>query len=143
LHRRFLAALLVFPEIGVSAESSYDCVHTGHTNIGWSAREGRYTAEAVPKVTKPAVVKLSEMNTDHPFLTGQGVVRLQRLAYDGMTTWFAEQAPAGTIIIWTFFDRRTDFGPTSAVLVSTKTYDLMGPVSFTDLYACHPNMPGG
>lgn len=138
-----LAALLVAPEIGVSAEASYDCVHTGHTNIGWSGRESRYTAEAIPKVTKPAIVKLSEMNTDRPFLTGQGVARLQRLADDGTTTWFAEQAPAGTIIIWTFFDKRQDFGPPSAVLVSTKTYDLMGPVSFTDLYACRPNAPSG
>ena len=72
------AALLVSPGIGVAAESSYDCVHTGHTNIGWSSREGRYTAEATPKVTKPATVKLSEMNTDRPFLTGQSVARLQK-----------------------------------------------------------------
>ena len=138
-----LAALLAAPEIGLPAEASYDCVHTGHTNIGWSAREGRYTAEAVPKVTKSAIVKLSEMNTDRPFLTGQGVARLQRLADDGTTTWFVEQAPAGTIITWTFFDKRTDLGPPSAVLVSTKTYDFLGPLSFTDLYVCHPNAPSG
>jgi hypothetical protein len=135
--------VLVPPAIGVTAESSYDCVQTGHTNIGWSAREGRYTAEAAPKVTRPAIVKLSEMNTDQPFLTGQGVARLQRLADDGKTMWFAEQAAAGTIIIWTFFEKRTDSGPPSSVLISTKTYDLMGPVSFTDLYACRPNAPGG
>ena len=137
------AAQLVSPEIGVAAESSYDCVHTGHTNIGWSSREGRYTAEAAPTVTKPATVKLSEMNTDRPFLTGQSVARLQKLAGDGAAIWFAEQAPADTIILWTFFEKRKDSGPPSAVLVSTKTYDFMGPVSFTDLYSCRSNAPGG
>src|SRR5438093_1210060 len=120
---------------------SYDCVQTGHTNIGWSASARGYTAEAVTKVSKPSIVKLSDLNTEHPFLTGQGVTRLQRLAEDGTTTWFAEQAPAGTIIIWAFFDKPTQLGPPSAVLVSTKTYDFMGPVSFTDLYTCNPNSP--
>jgi len=138
-----VVVLAVTPGAGFSAETSYDCVHTGHTNIGWSGRAGKYTAEAMPKVTKPSIVKLSELNTDRPFLTGQGVGRLQRLAEDGTTTWFAEQAPAGTIIVWTFFDKQKDLGPPSAVLVSTKTYDFMGPVSFTDLYACTPNSPGG
>jgi hypothetical protein len=137
-----VVVLIFTPSAGLSAEASYDCVHTGHTNIGWSARESGYTAEAVPKVTKPSIVKLSELNTDRPFLTGQGVTRLRRLAEDGATVWFAEQAPAGTIILWTFFDKRNDLGPPSAVLVSTKTYDFMGPVSFTDLYTCKPNAPG-
>lgn len=138
-----LAAIVVTPQAGLSIEASYDCVHTGYTNIGWSARDSRYTAEAVPKVAKPAIVKLSEMNTERPFLTGQAVTRLQRLAGDGTTIWFAEHAPAGTVVIWTFFDKRRDLGPPSAVLVSTKTYDFMGPVSFTDVYACNPNAPSG
>ena len=138
-----VAVLTFTPSAGLSVEASYDCVHTGHTNIGWSGREGRYTAEALPKVTKPSIVKLSELNTDRPFLTGQGVTRLQRLADDGATTWFVEQAPAGTIILWTFFGKRRDVGPPSAVLVSTKTYDFMGPVSFTDLYSCKPSSPVG
>jgi hypothetical protein len=139
-----MVVVLTFtPSAGLAAETSYDCVHTGHTNIGWSGREGRYTAEALPKVTKPSIVKLSELNTDRPFLTGQGVTRLQRLADDGTTTWFVEQAPAGTIILWTFFTKRKDLGPPSAVLISTKTYYFMGPVSFTDLYACKPNSPMG
>jgi len=107
-------------------------VQTGHTNIGWS-REGKYTAQSRTKVSKPSIVKLSELNTERPFLAGQGVTRLQRLADDGATTRFAEQAPAGAVIL----------GPPSAVLVSTKTYDFMGLVSFTDLYACKPNPPTG
>jgi hypothetical protein len=136
-------ALTFIPSAGLSIESSYDCVQTGHTNIGWSSRDGKYTAESMTKVSKPSLVKLSELNTARPFRTGQGVTRLQRLADDGTTTWFAEQASAGTVILWTFFDRRKDIGPPSAVLVSTKTYDFMGPVSFTDLYVCKPNLPTG
>ena len=138
-----VVVLALTPGAGFSAETSYDCVHTGHTNIGWSAAASGYTAEAAPKGTKSSIVKLSDLNTDRPFLTGQGVTRLRRLAEDGTTTWFAEQASAGTIILWTFFDKRKDLGPPSAVLVSTKTYDFMGPVSFTDLYTCNPNSPGG
>jgi hypothetical protein len=100
--------LTVTPSAGLSVEASYDCVRTGHTNIGWSGRKSAYTAEALPKVTKPSIVKLSELNTDRPFLMGQGVTRLQRLSDDGATTWFVEQAPAGTIILWTFFAMRKD-----------------------------------
>jgi len=138
-----VVVLALMPDVGFSAEASYDCVHTGHTNIGWSAAANGYTAEAVPRVSKSSIVKLSELNTDRRFLTGQSVTRLQRLAEDGTTTWFAEQAPAGTIILWTFFAKKKDLGPPSAVLVSTKTYDFMGPVSFTDFCACNPNSPGG
>ncbi len=129
------------PSVSLAVESSYDCVHTGHTNIGWSGSERRYTAEAQPQVKKPSIVKLSDLNTDRPFLTGQGVTRLQRLAEDGSTIWLLEQAPAGTIILWTFFAKRKELGPPTSVLVSTKTYDFMGPVSFTDVYACKPNSP--
>lgn len=138
-----LVALILVPSAAFPVEASYDCVHTGHTNIGWSGREGKYTAEAMTQVSKSSIVKLSGLNTERPLLTGQAVTRLQRLADDGATTWFAEQAPAGTIILWTFFSQSKDHGPPSAVLVSTKTYDFMGPVSFTDLYACKPNSPAG
>lgn len=139
-----LAAILVAsPQIGLSVEDSYDCLQTGHTNIGWNEKVPTYTAEAIPKVTKPMVVNLSAMTTEDPLLTGQGVGRLLRLADAGTATWFAEQASAGTIIIWTFFPQQRGFGPPSAVLISTKSYELMGPVSFTDLYVCTPNMPSG
>src|SRR5437867_3715603 len=90
------AALTFVPSAGLSIEASYDCMQTGHTNIGWSGRDGKYTAEAMTKISKPSIVKLSELNTERPFLTGQGVARLVRLANDGTTTWFAEQAAAGT-----------------------------------------------
>jgi hypothetical protein len=49
----------------------------------------------------------------------------------------------GTIILWSFIVEHKDLGPPSAVLMSTKTYDFVGPVSFTDLYACKPNSPTG
>jgi hypothetical protein len=116
-------------------------VRAGYSDIGWDPREGKYTAEAATKVAKPSIVKLSDMNTENPFLTGQGVTRLHRLAGDGETTWLAEQAAAGNVILWTFFNARKG-GPPSAVLVSTKTYEFFGPVSFTDLYTCTPNSPG-
>jgi hypothetical protein len=76
-------------------------------------------------------------------MTGQGVARLQRLATDGTTTWYSEQAAAGTIILWTFFlqQKGTEVAPT-AVLISSKSYDLFGgPVNFTDVYMCNPNSP--
>jgi hypothetical protein len=139
-----LVLLIASPQLVLSAEDSYDCIQSGHTNIGWSERARNYTAEAIPKgVAKPGIVKLSGITTDRPLLTGQGVVPLIRLAGDGTTTWFAEQASAGTIIVWTFFRQQKDSGPQSAVLISTKSYDFLGPVSFTDLYVCKSNMPTG
>jgi hypothetical protein len=117
-----LVALILVPSAGLSVEASYDCVHTGHTNIGWSGREGKYTAEAMPQVSKSSIVKLSGLNTERPLLTGQAVTRLQRLADDGATTWFAEQAPAGTIILWTFFSQSK--GPRSSLRGSSQHEDV-------------------
>jgi hypothetical protein len=50
------AALTFIPSAGLTIESSYDCVLTGHTNIGWSSRDGKYTAESITKVSKPSIV---------------------------------------------------------------------------------------
>lgn len=126
-------------------DDSYDCVSVAHTNMGWSVSRKTYSGVAISKVEKPAVVKLSEMRSDRPLMTGQSVARLQRLGSDGTTTWYAERAPAGTIIQWTFFahQKATDAAPT-AVLISSKSYDLFGgPVNFTDVYSCRPNQPRG
>jgi hypothetical protein len=136
-----LVVLAGLPAFGFAGGSSYDCVDTGNTNIGWSGQVGKYTAEAFPRVAKPSIVKISGLDTEKPFLTGQSVTRLVRVAADGATIWMLEQAAAGAIIGWTFFSKSAGSGPPTAVLVSTKSYDLFGPVSFTTLYVCTPNDP--
>jgi hypothetical protein len=132
--------IVAYPYTAVALEDSYDCVSTAHTNVGWSVSRKAYTAEAVPKIARPSTVKLSGMASGQPFMTGQGVAKLQRLSTDGATTWFAEKAAAGTMIVWTFFPQQGADGVPTAVLISSKSYDLFGgPVNFTDVYACKPN----
>ena len=101
-----------------------------------------YTAEAVTKIDRPSIVKLSGMTSGQPLLTGQSVTRLHRLSTDGSATWFAERAEASTIILWAFFEQQGGDGVPTSVLISSKSYDLFGGrVNFRDVYACSPNSP--
>ena len=134
-----IAVTFVLPAVVLCAPSSYDCTQTGHTNIGWSTRRQQYTGVAQTAVDKPTTVKLSDIGSDRPYLTGQGVVRLLRISVSGTVSYFIERAVGGTPILWTLFEKEKSSGAPTAVLVSTKTYDFLGPVSFTDFYSCNSN----
>jgi hypothetical protein len=78
-------------------------------------------------------VRLSGVVSDRPVLHAQEIVLLVKLAEAYNIIWFAEKASAGTIIIWTLFEK-DNVRP--ATLISTKSYDLAGAVSFTAFYTC-------
>jgi hypothetical protein len=133
------AVVLILPCRLAAIDDSYDCASTAHTNVGWSSRAAAYTAETTTKLGKVSTVESTGMKSERPFLTGQSVTALQRLSSDGRAIWFAERAQEGTIILWTFFPKQKDGEVPTDVLVSSKSYDLFGPVNFTDVYACKPN----
>jgi hypothetical protein len=122
-------------------EESYDCRASAETSIGWDSKARRYSAEASTSLKRPAIVKLSDLNAPIPLLTGQSVTPLRKVSETSGAMWLIEETAAGTIIGWTFIEKAGPFSPPDATLVSTKTYDLFGPATFTALYRCTPNRP--
>jgi hypothetical protein len=143
LSSAFLLAILCASALSSEAlEDSYDCHELAETTIGWDWRAQTYSAEASTALKRPAVVKLSDLNTARPLLTGQGVTPIRKLSEAPGVVWFIEEAQAGTIVGWTLLEKQEPpFSPPYATLVSTKTYDLFGPATFTALYRCTPNRP--
>jgi len=84
-------------------------------------------------VKKLYTIRLSGVVGDTAILHAQQTIPLVKLVETGNVIWFAEKASAGTIVIWTLFDKDA-IRP--ATLVSTKSYDFSGAVSFTAFYTC-------
>lgn len=145
---RLSGAVLVAVLIGTASwsmafEDSYDCHALAETSIGWDSKTRKYSADASTTLKRPAIVKLSDLNAPVPLLTGEGVTPLRKVSEAPGVAWFIEETPAGTIVGWTLIERPGPFAPPHATLVSTKTYDLFGPATFTALYRCVPNSPFG
>lgn len=146
-HATILAFLTVAvaylePVPATAFENSYDCREVAETSIDWNAKEGRYSTTATTSLKRPAIIKLSDLNGANPSLTGQGVAMLQKVSETARTVWFLEEADAGTIVGWTLMDNKGDFAAPNVTLVSTKTYQLFGPATFSAFYECKPNAPG-
>ena len=122
----FVALFLGTASWSMAFEDSYDCHSLAETSIGWDSKAQKYSAQASTSLQRPAIVKLSDLNAHVPLLTGQGVTPL---------------SAAGTIVDWTLVEKPSPFSPPHATLVSTKTYDLFGPATFTALYRCVANRP--
>lgn len=142
----FISAVLIAFLLGPASwsmafEDSYDCRVAAETSIGWDSKAGKYSAEASTSLKRPAIVKLSDLNTPVPRLTGQAVTPLRKVSETSGVVWFIEETTGGTIVGWTLLERAGPFSPPDATLVSTKTYDLFGPASFTALYRCTPDRP--
>lgn len=130
-----IASVLAFLRIVNSAEAfndDYVCTAVTETSVGYDPHSNKVQAEA-GKVKEPHVVRLTGVIRDRTVLHAQQVAQLAKLSSSGNVIWFAEKAPAGTMILWTLFDRESDRPVT---LVSTKSYSLSGAVSFTAFYTC-------
>lgn len=113
-------------------DNTYQCIAAVETTVGYAPASNKIEAEA-GKVKKPYAVRLSGVATDAAVLHAQQVVPLVKLVETQNVIWFSEKASAGTIIIWTLFER-DNVRPVT--LISTKSYDFSGAVSFTAFYTC-------
>jgi len=122
--------LLVAP--GAQAfNDRYQCSAVTETTVGYAPASNK--VETGGGVKKPYTVRLSGIVSDRPVLHAQEIVPLVKLAEAYNVIWFAEKASARTIITWTLFEK-DNVRP--ATLISTKSYDLAGAVSFTAFYTC-------
>lgn len=136
---KFLAFIILgFSFLGVApgAEAfsdGYQCTAVAETTVGYAPASNKVEADA-GKVKNPYTVRLSGVASDAAVLHAQQVVPLVKLVETQNVIWFAEKASAGTMIIWTLFEKN---GIQPGTLISTKSYDLVGAVSFTAFYTCN------
>lgn len=73
-------------------EDSYDCHELAETSIGWDWKDHKYSTTASTALKSPAIVKLSDLNTSRPFLTGQQVTPIRKISETSGVAWFIEEA---------------------------------------------------
>jgi hypothetical protein len=136
---RFLVCLILLgpstlplAPIAQAFDDGYQCIAAAETTVGYASASNRIEADA-GKVKKPYTVRLSGVTSDTPVLHAQQTIPLVKLVETRTVIWFAEKASGGTIIVWTLFEK-DDTRP--ATLISTKSYDFFGPVSFTAFCSC-------
>ena len=129
----FITGFLLLVGPGAQAfNDGYQCTAVTETTVGYAPASNKVETGG-GSVKKPYTVRLSGIVSDRPVLHAQEIVPLVKLAEAYNVIWFAEKASAGTIIIWTLFEK-DNVRP--ATLISTKSYDLAGAVSFTAFYTC-------
>ena len=128
----FLAIFLSLPSTAYAFNNVYQCTAVTETTVGYAPRSNEVEANA-GKVKKPYAVQLSGVIRDATVLHAQKPVPLVKFSEAGNVIWFTEKASAGTIIIWTLFEKD---GDRPVTLISTKTYNFSGAVSFTAFYTC-------
>jgi hypothetical protein len=126
-----LSCLSLAP-IAEAINNTYQCIAETETTVGYDPASNKVKAEA-GKVKNPYTVRLSNVVGDTAVLHAQQQVPLVKLVETHNVIWFAEKASSGTLIIWTLFEKN-DIQPVT--LVSTKSYDFSGAVSFTAFYTC-------
>ncbi len=133
----FLVILgLSFPSLAPIAEAfddQYQCTAVTETTVGYAPRSNKIEAEA-GKVKKPYTVRLSDVLSAAAILHAQQTMPLVKLVETHNVIWFSEKSSAGTIIVWTLFEKD---GNHPVTLISTKSYNLSGAVSFTAFYTCN------
>jgi len=125
-------SLLYLPILAEAFSTKYQCTSEVETTVGYSPRSEKieYSAD---RVKRSATVRLSGMEGDNPVLHAQRTVALTKLVEGRRTISLSEMTSGGTVVIWTLFEGDGSRPPT---LISTKSYNLFGAVSFTAFYKC-------
>jgi len=123
--------LLVAPRARAFSDG-YQCTAVTETTVGYAPGSNKVETGG-GTVKKPYTVRLSGVIGDRPALHAQEIVPLVKLGETYNVIWFVEKASAGTIITWTLFEKDST---RPATLISAKSYDLAGAVSFTAFYTC-------
>lgn len=124
--------VLSLAPLAEALNNEYQCTVAAETAVGYAPASDKVEADA-GRVKNLYTVRLSGIVSDKSVLHAQEVVPLVKLAESHNAIWFVEKASAGTIIIWTLFEK-DNIRPVT--LISTKSYDFSGAVSFTAFYTC-------
>jgi hypothetical protein len=126
-------SFLLFASTAEAFNNTYQCTAEAETSVGYAPASLKLETQA-GRVKKPYSVRLAGVVTGATVLQAEQLVPLAKLADTRNIIWFSEKASAGTVIIWTLFEK-DDIRPVT--LISTKSYDFSGAVSFTAFYTCN------
>jgi hypothetical protein len=128
----FLTIFLSLTPTAYAFNNVYQCTAVTETTVGYAPRSNEVEANA-GKVKKPYTVQLFGVIRDATVLHAQEPVHLVKFSETRGIIWFTEKASAGTVIVWTLFEKD---GDRPVTLISTKSYNFSGAVSFTAFYTC-------
>ncbi len=114
----------------------YDCLQVGSSSTGWNEVYKKYEGSASVGLDNPITIKLTDLNTDTPYLSGQSTTKLTKISSNRNTLWFIELTSSGTVVTWTLFDKNIEWGSPKVLLISSKSYGSGGAVNFTSIYEC-------
>lgn len=120
----------------------YDCIEIGGSSISWNGIYKKYKKNVYikpdkpDKPDKPSRVKLTDINTKTPYLSGHSTSKLTRASSNTSTLWLLEFTPGGTVVTWTLFSKNIELGSPKTLLISSKSYSLAGAANFTTIYEC-------
>ncbi|MEH6529574.1 MAG: hypothetical protein V7718_06500 [Porticoccus sp.] len=132
----FIFTMGLFPLSALAVNDFYDCKQVADTSVSWSPTGQKYKADAEDSRANGLLVKIVDLNTDLPKLAGQSVTGLRLITRSDMYLGMLEITPAGTLVTWTLFVANPEIGQPKTLLISSKSYEFMGPVNFTTLYEC-------
>jgi hypothetical protein len=85
---------------------------------------------------------ITDLNTKTPTLVGNaGTEKLQLVSRSDGQLQLVEITASGTVVTWVLFDADVRMKLTTPVLISTKTYEMFGPATFTTVYRCQQTNP--
>jgi hypothetical protein len=134
---RILAIIFIlFANTAFAFNDHYDCLQVGSSLLGWHSLDQKYVAASTTKSENPITVKLTDLKSKTPYLSGQSTVKLTKITSSPETVWFLEITPGGTLVTWTLFYKDKFHDKANTRLISSKNYNSIGPYNFTTMYEC-------
>ena len=133
-----LSICILFSSTAYGFSNHYDCIQTGSSSLGWNSIDRKYEADSTTNSSKPIIVKITDLDSSTPYLSGQSTTKLSKVSENKGTLWLVELTPGGTVVTWTLFVKSLENGIPKTLLISSKSYELAGPVNFTTIFECVP-----
>jgi hypothetical protein len=135
---------MLFAAAGEVSAKDLTCDVGGSTSITWEPYKKKWeTSEKIAsKVDEQYSIKLVNVgagvpSTRKPALVGNGGAADLTLIEGGPEKFvYLETTLGGNAVLWTLVPAKKDGTPSYDTVISTKTYTMIGPVSYTTMYSC-------
>ena len=143
---RILAMFLLFSTSAFSKDLT--CTESGGTSLTWDPYKQKWNSSADPETKSDFQIKFINIGRDvpkkmKPAIVGEnGVSELTLVSNTPEHYIYMELTSGGTPVVWNYFpfdkNKPDKFRPTpnSDTILSTKTYVMVGPASYTTKYTC-------
>jgi hypothetical protein len=136
MNRILAITILLYANSAYAINDYYDCLQVGSSLLGWNSVDKKYEAGSSTKSETPNTVKLTDLNSNAPYLSSQSTIKLTRVSSSPEAVWFIEITPGSTVVTWTLFPKNKKLGAPKTLLISSKSYDIAGAFNFTTIYEC-------